>query len=78
VEAFAVEEFGLATLDPFRSSQRLTLWAVAISTGSVANARVATLIALLDLSAKSSSEHTSMAVMTRRCAVDIDAPCFSR
>src|SRR4051812_42196775 len=54
VEVLAVEEFGLAALDPFRASQRLTLWAMAISTGSVANAPVSALIALLDLSAESS------------------------
>jgi hypothetical protein len=41
-------------LDPFSARQRLTLWAVAIATGSVANAPVAALIALLDLSAESS------------------------
>src|SRR5258708_6765772 len=51
VEVLAVEEFGLAVLDPLGASQRLTLGAVAISTGSVTNALVAALIAQLDLSA---------------------------
>ena len=53
MEVLAVEKFGLAVLDPFSASQRLTLGAVAIATGSVTNALMAALIALFDLSAES-------------------------
>jgi hypothetical protein len=79
VEILAIEKFSLAALDPLGASQRLTLWTVAVSAGAVADALVAALIALLDLSPESRRPtHTSIAVMTRRCAVDIDAPYFSR
>jgi len=54
MEVLAVEQFGLAALDPLSASQRLTLWAVAISTGAITNALVAALIALLDLTSECS------------------------
>ena len=49
MEVLAIEEFGLAVLDPFSARQRLALRTVTISAGPVANALVAALIALLDL-----------------------------
>jgi hypothetical protein len=46
VEVLAVEELGLAVLDPFSTGQRLTFGAVAIAAGPVANALVPARIAL--------------------------------
>jgi len=53
VEVLAVEEFGLAALDPLSAGQTLTLRTVAIPAGAVANALVAALIALLNLPSES-------------------------
>jgi hypothetical protein len=78
VEVLAVEKFSLTAFDPLGAGQRLTFWAMPIAARSVANALMTALIALFDLPPESRCPHTSMAVMTRRCAVDIDAPCWSR
>jgi hypothetical protein len=53
VEVLAIEKFGLSALDPLRARQRLTLWAMTIAAGAVADALVTALIALLNLATQS-------------------------
>jgi hypothetical protein len=55
VKVLAVEKFGLAVLDPLGTGQRLTLGAVTIAAGSIANATVAAGSALFDLTSESGS-----------------------
>lgn len=58
----AFEEFRLSILDPLRPGKTLALRAVAVPAAIEGIAFIAALIA----------------VMTRRCAIDIDAPCCCR
>src|SRR3990172_3335963 len=53
VEVWAVEQFGLAVLQPLDAGQRLTLGAMAVTTGVETDPLVATLIALFDMAAES-------------------------
>jgi hypothetical protein len=73
-----LQKFGLAVLDPLRSSKRLALRTVSIPAAVEAIPLMTTLIASLEVAAQAAVRHSSIADMTRRCAVDIDAPCCSR
>jgi hypothetical protein len=73
-----LQEFSLAIFDPSRPRQRLALWAMPITATVEAIPFLATLIARSRWPPSAAVRHTSMAVMTRRCAVDIDAPCLFR
>jgi hypothetical protein len=53
VEVLAVEKFRLAVFDPLGAGQRLAFWAMPIAARTVANALLAALIALFDLSSES-------------------------
>jgi hypothetical protein len=55
VEVFGLEEFGLTILDPLGARQALALCAMPVSARVIANAFVAALIALLEVSAESGS-----------------------
>src|ERR1700752_1467604 len=52
VKILGVEKFGLTVFQPLGTGQRLTFWAVAISTAVVTDALVVTAIALFDMTTK--------------------------
>jgi hypothetical protein len=52
VEVLAVEKFGLAVFNPLCTGQRLALWAMPIPARPIANALLAALIALFNLSSE--------------------------
>jgi hypothetical protein len=52
VKILGLEELGSTVLQPLGASQRLALWAVAITTTVVANPLVVTAIAALDMTTK--------------------------
>ena len=78
MEVLGVEQVRRARFDPRGARQRLARWAVAIATRVVPDARVPTLVALLDMAAERGRPTPSIAVMTRRCAVDSVAAAWAR
>ena len=76
VEVFAVEQVGLASLDPRGTGQALALRAMAIATGVVPDPPVPTVVALLEMAA----ERGGATLLDRghRWAVDRAAPTWCR
>ena len=64
--------------DPCRARQRLALGAMPVAATIVAGPLVSTAVTPLKMTAEGRLRHSSIAVMTRRCAVESAAPWFFR
>src|SRR6266852_2454167 len=75
MKIWGLQNFRFPLFDPFRSRQRLALGAMPVATAIVAGTLVRTAVAVLEMTAEGCPRHTSIAVMTRRCAVESEASC---
>ena len=64
----------LASVDPRRAGERLARVAVPIAAGVIPDAPKAAAVALLDMPAQAAVRHCSIAVITRRWAVESVSP----
>jgi hypothetical protein len=74
VEILGVEKLRATLLQPLGTSKRLALGTMPIATAVVTDALMVTAIALLDMTTERGFRHSSIALMTRRCAVESEAP----
>ena len=75
MEIVCRENFGRSLLDPVRTREGLAFGAMAVAAAIVARPLVITAIAALKMTAESGGANTSIAVMTRRWAVESDPSC---
>jgi len=73
-----LEKLGLSVLNPTCPGKGLTFWAMAVAAAVETIPLVTALIAAFEMAPSAAVRHTSMADITRRCAVDIESPYFSR
>jgi hypothetical protein len=78
VEVLGIQKLALASLEPLSPGQRLAFGTVAIGAGVVSVALMAAVVTLLQMAARTAVRQTSIAVMTRCCAMDIEAPFCRR
>jgi hypothetical protein len=78
MEVLGREKFGAAILEPFSAGKRLAFWAMAIRAGVIRVALMAAPVALFEMTTKNGVRQASIAVITRRCATDSEAPCCRR
>ena len=75
MEVLGVEKFGAAVLEPFGAGQRLAFWTMPIRARVIRVALMAAPVALFEMAAENGGAADSIAVITRRCATDSEAPC---
>ena len=79
VKIVRLENFRFPFSKPLRTRQRLAFGAMSIAAAIVAGPLERTAVAALEYAPpRAAVRHTSIAVMTRRCDVESDAPCFCR